>query len=424
MNPPLTPRIYYSEPGCRAFDAVVTRALEHDGRPAVLLDRTAFYPTSGGQPFDTGHLRRLGPNDPNAPNAVNDPNDPNGPNDPNAVAVIDVVDLDGDVMHIVESPIGEGTPVHGEIDWPRRLDHMQQHTGQHVLSAAFDRLFDNRTMSFHMGGEVSTIDLARELTAAQIEQAVDEANRIVWENHPVSIRFASEEEARALPLRKEPAREGQLRLIEIAGFDISACGGTHVDRTGAIGLIGVVGSERFKGGTRLTFVCGGRALRALRTNHDIVVGCVRELSVLPHELPSAVARIQGEAKQLRKAVAKLQESLAVHEANRLFGEAPDSSGRRVIVQVYEGWDAPGLKAIAAALAAKHGVAAALLSAGAPVLIVVARSQGVGVDANAVVRQLTERFGGRGGGKPDLAQAGGLEGTADAIVAVALDLLRG
>jgi alanyl-tRNA synthetase len=176
----VTQRIYYTEPACRSFDAVVTAVVEHEGAPALVLDRTAFYPTSGGQPFDTGSL--------------------------GSSAVLNTIDDGEDVVHVVSAPVGVGAAVHGEIDWVRRFDHMQQHTGQHVLSAAFDRLLDNRTMSFHMGVEVSTIDLAREVSPADVERSVDEANRVVWENRAVTIRFVSPDEAARLPLRKEPVR--------------------------------------------------------------------------------------------------------------------------------------------------------------------------------------------------------------------------
>ena len=203
----MTERLYYIDPYLAEFDANVLRVEPHEGRLAAVLDRTAFYPTSGGQPFDTG---RLGP-----------------------ATVIDVVDRDDDViLHVVEGPLEPG-PARGTIDWNRRFEHMQQHTGQHVLSAACDRLFNARTDSFHLGSVSSTIDLNRPLSPRELERAEDEANRIVWEDRPVGIRFADAEEAARLPLRKEPARKGKLRLIEVADFDISACGGTHVARTGA-----------------------------------------------------------------------------------------------------------------------------------------------------------------------------------------------
>src|SRR5690349_18633469 len=271
----MTDRLYYADPYLREFDATIERIASRDGRTVVTLDRTAFYPTSGGQPFDTGTL---------------------GP-----FRVVDVVDEDdGTVAHVVEprtenqEPQNQnqepGASLHGSIDWPRRFDHMQQHTGQHVLSAAFERLFRIRTVSFHLGAEVSTIDLAREASAAELAAAEAEANRVVWDDRPVAIRYASAEEAAQLPLRKEPKRGGTLRLIDVADFDLSACGGTHVSRTGAIGVIAVARWDRFKGGQRLEFVCGGRALRAYRSLRDSTAASVRLLSVLPDELPGSIER--------------------------------------------------------------------------------------------------------------------------------------
>jgi alanyl-tRNA synthetase len=388
-------RLYYTDPSCRSFEAIVTGVTEHERRAAVVLDRTAFYPTSGGQPFDTG---RLGD-----------------------VEVLETVDVDGTVVHVVSQTIPEGTSVRGEVDWMRRFDHMQQHTGQHVLSAAFDRLFANGTIGFHMGGEASSIDLERVATAEEIERAVDAANVVVWENRPVSIRFVSQDEAARLQLRKEPVREGPLRLIEIDGFDLSACGGTHVGSTAAIGMIAVVGSERLRGGMRLTFVCGRRALQALRLHRDAVAGSVRVLSVLPAELPAAIERLQAELKEQRKTIGRHQEALAVHEAVRMLAAARDTGTLR-IVEVLEGWDAAGLKAIASVMTAQAPVAVALLSAAPPVVAVIARSTGVAVDSAAVLKELLQRFGGRGGGKPDLAQAGGLTGSVDAMCAAARQLL--
>jgi alanyl-tRNA synthetase len=392
----MTERIYYAEPARRSFDAVVTAVIEHEGGPAVVLDRTAFYPTSGGQPFDIG---RLGTAD-----------------------VVNTIDDGERVLHVVKSPLSIAEAVHGEIDWVRRFDHMQQHTGQHVLSAAFDRVLDNRTMSFHMGGESSTIDLAREVSPVDVERCVDEANRVVWEDRPVTIRFASPEEAARLPLRKEPVREGPLRLIEIADFDLSACGGTHVASTGEIGLIAVTAAEKFRGGSRVTFVCGGRALRALRGYRDAVAGSVRSLSVLPHELPAAVEKIQSEAKQARKTITRLQSELAGHEAARLLAAAPVVAGVHRASHVMEGWDAAGLKAIASAMTAQGQAAVVIVGTSAPVAIVVARSPGVAVDANDVLQQLLKRFGGRGGGKPELAQGAGLTGDPQAIATAARELI--
>jgi len=391
----MTRRIYYTDPACRTFHATIVRSCEYEGRPAVTLDQTAFYPTSGGQPFDVGSL--------------------------GDVNVFDTIDVDDDVVHVLTGRLAEGSSVHGEIDWQRRFDHMQQHTGQHVLSAAFDRLFDSRTVSFHMGADASTIDLAREAAADEIERAVDESNRVVWDDRSIAIRFVSAAEASRLPLRKDPTRGGTLRLIEIPDFDLSACGGTHVSRTGEIGLIAVLGSERFKGGSRVTFVCGHRALRALRDYRDAVSGTIRVLSVLPTELPSAVERLQAEGKDLRKTIGRLHESLAAHEAVRLLNAAATSGGLRFVIEIIDGWDAQGLKVIASALVVNPNVAAVLVSAAAPPFVVVARSSDVSIDANKILRQLIDRFGGRGGGRPDLAQGGGLNAPPAEIATAAREL---
>jgi alanyl-tRNA synthetase len=385
----MTERLYYTDPACISFDAEVTRTFVHEGRPAVILDRTAFYPTSGGQPHDIGTLA--------------------------STRVVDVVDLeDGTVVHVLDSELASNAVVHGEINWLRRFDHMQQHTGQHVLSAAFDHLFSNRTMSFHMSADVSTIDLAKEAAPDALAAAEREANRIVWEDRRIDIRFATEKEAAAMPLRKEPARAGTLRLIDITDFDLSACGGTHVARTGAIGIIAVSAWERFRGGTRVTFVCGGRALRLFRTYRDSVTGSIRTLSVLPEELPSAIERVQNESKELRRTVKTLQESLASHEAARMVDNAPLAGSSRVVVQAVEGWDAQGLKAIATSATARDSVVVALFSATTPALVVIARSRNESIDSNAVLKELVQQFGGRGGGKPDMAQGGGLEATPERI----------
>jgi alanyl-tRNA synthetase len=357
-----------------------------------VLDRTAFYPTSGGQPFDTGTL--------------------------GAARVVEVVDEDdGRVVHVVEGETQPG-PVHGKIDWPRRFEHMQQHTGQHLLSAAFDHLLQVRTVSFHLGTASSTIDLAREVTADEIARAEREANRVVWEDRPVTIRFADAEEAATLPLRKESRREGVLRLIDVEDFDVSACGGTHVARTGAVGIIAVAGSERFKGGTRVEFLCGGRALAGFHALGDSVAASVRLLSVLPAELPAAIDRMQTDARELRRQLKDTQTRLAGHEAAALAGRAEPVGSARMVVAALAGWDTNGLKTIAAAIAARPGHLAVLLGTDVPSALVVARSADVALDSAAILKQLTAQFGGKGGGKPELAQGGGLQGDVAAMLAAA------
>ena len=376
----MTERLYYNDPALARFDARVTDVEVIDGRQIVRLDRTAFYPTSGGQPFDTGTL-----------------------GDARVIEVID--DEGGDVRHVVEGTLARGTSVEGRVDWTRRFDHMQQHTGQHVLSAAFDTLLNARTESFHLGADYATIDLGREVTPAEIAKAEDDANRIVWEDRPVHIRFVDAAEAAALPLRKPAAREGTLRLIDVDGYDLSACGGTHVSRTGAIGIIAITGWERFKGGLRVGFVCGGRALRAHRRLRDVVTDSARLLSVMQDEVPAGIERLQAEAKEARRQIKDLQSKLAGHEAAALAASASDG----VVIAMLDGWDQNGLKGIATAIAGRPGLVAALLAGPVPFAIVLARSADRSTDCGAVLKQLTAKFGGKGGGRPELAQGGGLQG---------------
>ena len=294
---------------------------------------------------------------------------------------------------------------------------MQQHTGQHVLSAAFDRLFGVRTESFHMGQLSSTIDLAREVSESEIAKAEDDANRIVWEDRPVAIRYASAEEAAAMPLRKESARGGSLRLIDVQDYDLSACGGTHVERTGAIGIIAVGSWEKFKGGSRVEFLCGDRALQRFRVWRGALSAIQKHLSVPPIEMPASIERMQDEAKSVQRVVRGFQEKLAAHEAQAIIGRAHQSGGHLIVAEVVEGWDPQGLKTIAvAATTAQPDLLVALFTSSTPAQVVIARGGTVTVDANALLKQLTAKFGGKGGGKADLAQGGGLIGSAAELAA--------
>ncbi len=440
----MTERLYYRDSYASEFDARVTDAGDLDGRPCVVLDRTAFYPTSGGQPHDTGVLVRRA-------------------DDAETARVVDVIDRedDGAILHVLDGRIEAGTAVNGTIDWTRRFDHMQQHTGQHVLSAAFDRLFQAHTVSFHLGSAACTIDLDREAPAKAVAAAEDGANRVIWEDRPVAVRFASPEEAAALPLRKPrgaargegapasdapggvhpsassgcpepvegqgapplrampPQRAGLLRLIEVEGYDLSACGGTHVARTGAVGVVAISSWERFKGGLRVEFLCGGRALRAHRSLREAIAGSIRALSVLPDELPAAIERAQAENKQLRKTIRDLTDELAVHRADTLAARGTPVGAVTLVAEAIDGWDASGLKALATAVAARPGYVAALVSATSPALIVIARAADTKVDAAGVLKALIAQYGGKGGGKPDLAQGGGLTGAPAAL----LDAIR-
>jgi alanyl-tRNA synthetase len=393
----MTKRLYYTDSLLRDFDATVITCDVVNGRATVVLDETAFYPTSGGQPFDTGLL--------------------------GASHVIDVIDDDaGMIRHVVDKPLTPGEQVHGAIDWPRRLDHMQQHTGQHVLSAAFDHLFDVRTVSFHLGRETATIDLAREVMPAEIARAEAEANRVVWENRAVTVRFATDDEASRLPLRKEPVRSGLLRLVEVTDFDLSACGGTHVPSTGMIGIIAIAGWEKFKGATRVSFVCGGRALRGYGQLRDAMAAASRALSVSPAEVAPTIDRLQGDVKELGRTIRRLQDDVAAGRAAKLRADAADIGGRRSVLKHEPGWDAAGLKTLASAIVDEPGTVAVLVGDGSPAPVVIARSGDVDFDAAGWMKQAAAALGGRGGGRPELAQ-GGLGVSPERVLEYARDTLK-
>jgi alanyl-tRNA synthetase len=390
-------RLYYTDAYLVEFDAVVREVVRKDDRWKATLDRTAFYPSSGGQPFDTGTLGEA--------------------------KVLDVFDEeDGTIGHLVDRELEKNSRVRGHVDWDRRFDHMQQHTGQHLLSAAFEREMAAKTVSFHLGASASTIDLNKELSAEQVARVEDACNRVLWEDREICVKFVTAGEAAKLPLRKDPSRTGDLRIVEIDDYDLSACGGTHVKRTGAIGMVAISGFERFKGGLRVEFVCGARALRAYRALEGAVNGSVRLLSVLPEELPSAIEKLQAGGRVQQKAQDALYERLAVHEAASLHASGQTIGDATFVAAAVPGWDATGLKRLASAIVGRPATIAVLLTSESPSLIVIARSQDQPHDTGAILKKLLERFGGKGGGKGAMAQGGGLTGEPQVILAAAREMV--
>ena len=393
-----TTRLYYTDSMLREFTAAVVAAEVVDGRVAIRLDRTAFYPTSGGQPNDTGSL--------------------------GSGRVVDVVDReDGTVWHTVEAgpALTVGETVHGRVDWPRRFDHMQQHSGQHVLSAEFARLCAAQTVGFHLGERASTIDLDRPLSPEEVVAGESAANAVVWDDRVVTVRLVSATEAARLELRKPSGRTGRTRLVEINRCDLSACGGTHVGRTGAIGIIAVSSTERFKGGTRVGFVCGERALRHVRAQREQVAGCVRLLSVTPEELVSELERVQTGQRDQRRGTRALESRLVSLDAASLVAAGQAVGAATVVVSRLAGHDAQSLKAVAVDVVRRPGHVAVLTSDARPVVVVVARAHDVDLDAAAVIRGLLSHWAGRGGGRPEIAQ-GGLDADPNEVTVLARRLL--
>ena len=404
----MTDRLYYSNSFLYDFDAEV-RSVVETPRPAVVLDRTAFYPTSGGQIHDTGWLVSADTKH----------------------LVTEVADTeDGHIVHYLEAPLKDvqpGTRVRGEIDPARRRDHMQQHSAQHVLSAAFVRLFNMPTVSFHMADDYCSIDLdTPSLAKDQIESAERLSNQIILENRPVDIRFVPRDEAEKLGLRKlPPTGRDQLRLIDIRDFDLTACGGTHVSNTGQIGSILLRKTEKARHGYRLEFVAGERAVLTARRDFSTLTETAALFSAHLYDVPQQARKSLDEIKTLRKQCEQSLEDLAAAQAATLLTETPETNGRKLIVRAFTGRDLNFLKLLAQKLTRQSPAAIALLATESPQpALVFAQSAGQPFDMGALLKQTLAQLGGRGGGSKDLAQGGAptSEGLAAALAAAAQSLI--
>jgi alanyl-tRNA synthetase len=392
-------RLYYSDSFLRTFTGAVTDVRELAGSDGGLiwqlsLNRTAFYPTSGGQPFDTGQLSATS----GAGTALTVP--------------VDQVEEDeeGAVWHFVRKPLAAGTHVEGRIDWERRFDHMQQHTGQHLLSAVFWRELQAPTISFHLGESISTIDLAgRPLAHHSLERVERIANEIIGEDRPVTTRYVSRAEAEAMlvagELRKLPDRQGSIRLIDIEDCDGNACGGTHVRSTGQIGGLLVRTVERVSRGVRVEFVCGLRAVRAARADSAILSETSALLSTGATELTATVGRLLTEGKANGKERQKLREELAVLQAARLAMEVPIENGLRLVVRTWRDRDRDYVKLLASRTASAAMRTAVIFCAGDadPGHVFVVRSSDLEFNWARILREALAHLGLRGGGSVDLAQ---------------------
>jgi alanyl-tRNA synthetase len=379
----MTDRLYYTDAYLREFDAAVIDRAE--GGRRVYLDRTAFYPTSGGQPFDLGTL--------------------------GGIRVVDVVDEEDRIAHLLANPLEAAGPVRGSVDWGRRFDHMQQHTGQHLLSAVLHELFGQATISVHFGRDASTLDLdSGALEHDGLVQAERRANEVVTENRPVEVAF--EESGSAEGLRKASARPGTLRIVSIRDLDRSACGGTHVRATGEIGPILITRSERVKKNLRLEFLCGMRAVRRTRADLDLLARLAGRHSAAAEELPALLDAQRDELKAAVGARRDLEEQLAARIARELYAAAaPAESGVRTIVSREEAGPVDRLRPLAQAVSAMSRVLFVGWTANPPALVI-ATSGDSGLDAGRLLKAAVEAVGGRGGGNPRLAQ-----GTAPSVEAV-------
>jgi len=382
----VTKRLYYQDPYLRAFDANVVESRQLDDQTGIVLDATAFYPTGGGQPHDTGTL--------------------------NGARVLGVlVADDGQIIHVLDRSLAQAT-VRGEVDWERRFDHMQQHTGQHILSQAFVQICQADTVGFHLGESVSTIDVDRApLGASQVAGAEKLANEVTLGNHDVIARFADVSELATMPLRKLPAVDGPIRIVQVARFDWSPCGGTHVRNSGQVGSIKVMRVERRKKVTRIHFLCGWRAFYDYAQKQEIVQALATCFTTSESEIVPSVQRMEARGKDLRRALTSAQMQLLEYEIADWVSRAQLVGEMQVVRLTFDDRDLPLLREIARRLTEGSGTVALLANRQPRVQFVFASSEDVAVDMGSVMRAACASVGGRGGGSPRFAQGGAPEGSA-------------
>jgi alanyl-tRNA synthetase len=377
-----THRIYYDDSFARDFEAKVLTCepCVHGTTPAweVVLDETALYPTSGGQPCDHGKL-----------------------GDAN---VLDVLDEGDEIVHIVDRELRPG-PVHGCVDWVRRFDHMQQHTGQHLLSAMFQERFGRPTVSFHLGADLSSIDLrGAEPTLEILEGAERAANRIIFEDRPINVRYGTQEQLAQMGVRKEVDRAGILRAIEIDGADLQPCGGTHVRRTAQIGTLLVRRCSKIRQDWRVEFACGARSERLARNDFRLIARAAANLGSSTDDLADAAARVVAERdanfKELRGLLQRLAE---LEAASALQSATANGQGNRVILRAFDEDTQPDyLGFLSTQLAKTEGVVALIGQKGTGQLIF-AQHAFAAKDMNALLKRTFEKFAGKGGGNRDVAR---------------------
>jgi alanyl-tRNA synthetase len=372
-----TKRLYFEDPYRTEFEALVIERLTYQGQPALILDRTCFYPEGGGQPADRGTL--------------------------NGIAVVHVIEEQSQILHVLEKGIS-GNKVKGKIEWPRRFDHMQQHAGQHVLSQCFVQLQEAETRSFHLGEKASTLEIdLRNIDEEEIERIERLANEIVFRDKEIKTRFFREEEIGSVPLRRPPQKQGEIRVVEVAEFDYTACGGTHPHRTGEIGLIKILRWDRIRDNVRLEFLCGGRALEDyIRKNRDL-----RELSnrltVDDKEILGAYEKLVFDLKIQKKANRRLLEGLVRYEAEEIIGKARD----KIIQEIFKEKTPEEVRSLALAIIRKGDFVVLFgVRGGERVHIFLARSENLDMDLRELVPLVSPLIDGKGGGRPSLVEIAG------------------
>lgn len=396
-------RLYYQDAYCQSFTAAITkRGEEEDGTPYVVLSQTAFYPTGGGQPCDQGTLGHI--------------------------PVLDVEEIDGEIRHRLFERLPEAwEQVQGQIHWNRRFDHMQQHAGQHILSAAFIDVAQAETLAFHMGTERVTIDVRLDELKDEVwEQVERRANEIILENRPILARFVNENELSDYPLHKQPTVTENIRLVIIPEFDYNPCGGTHPSHTGEVGLIKILGWERHRGNVRLEFLCGWRAMREYSQKQRRLTEAARMLGTNEADLVAQIDRLLSERDALKQSLLEKERKWLEEEARQAIATAIPIGSYRLIQKVYSDRTIQQLQQFAQQVNTQAADVVTLLAAfGEKQQLVFARGQEVPVAINELMKEVLPLIAGKGGGSPALAQGGGQSNlSAEEVLAFAREKLEG
>jgi alanyl-tRNA synthetase len=379
----MTTKLFHEDPYLQAFSSTITEHIQVSGKPAVILDQTAFYPTSGGQPHDTGRL--------------------------NDVAVVDVIEDESHrIVHLLKEPIDLGR-VEGQINWQRRFDHMQQHTGQHILSQAFIRTCEAETISFHLGEKQSTIDVNQAGLSLETVTSVEKlTNRIIFENRKVRAHFVNQDNLHRFAVRKLPSVEENIRIIEVKDFDYSPCGGTHCSYTGEIGILKIRRFENYKGGSRIHFVCGWRALRDYQHKTEILKQLSEIMSSSVTDLPKNVRKIQDDTKYLHLENNNLKKQLLQYEAQALVSEIKKRGNINILKKIFKDRCPRDLKLLASKVLKSNPNTVILFGVEeekkASLLFLC--SEELTFNMGDLMKTVCAMIDGRGGGQPHLAQGGG------------------
>ncbi len=372
-----TKRLYFENPYQVEFEAQVIRKIIHEQKPALILDQTCFYPESGGQPCDKGQI--------------------------DGINVLKVVEDKEEVLHLVEKDVSS-KKIKGKIDWERRFDHMQQHSGQHILSQSFYEFFEAETLSFHLGIDSSTVEMdLRTISEEEIEKVEERANDIIFQNREVKSYFIPEEKIKSLPFRKPPQKEGLIRVVEVSDFDYSACGGTHVRRAGEIGLIKILKGERIRNNVRLEFTCGKRAFEDYSWKSKALYQLSGRFSAHERDVLTSVEKLLSDLKSQKRINRKLQEKMTGYLAQEFIGEAKGN----IIKQIFTDKKAEEVKYLALNIINKGDFVVLFGIKGEERgHLVFACSQSLNIDMREIVPAVSSLIKGKGGGSPALVEVAG------------------